>query len=410
MRLLPEGVAELDPNIRWVVETHLRVFEEVVCGPLDREPGAPSTEEAVERMRRAVRRRDKKAEDEAIVDCTRAEMREWWRDFPERQLLTDLYRRDAQRRAKRGSPDSRRRPSHQEGLRVARGLLADIPDTGPLDAEHEAAAVSRVLAGQGLVSNTVPSRAVLRDHIRRSLSSGAHFDALNHICEDLDNRGKAVTGPLAKWRQEVADGRRRRPAMKPIPPHRPANPAQLKRDIHIQFTIEVLKSVGIAPNGYHVSGCRIVAEALGLPEYNGRTHLESVLLEKVLRARDAEALEGHRRTDRARPNPLRRAPQSGYKSLSSPSWGEAASRSSPRRSASAVMGCWKTARLLAQGGRLVATPDRSHHEIPYLMTNFLAARPSTFPSWDVAASPVKRGGDARTTIVHPLLRRPAHAP
>ena len=269
MRLLPEGVAELDPNIQWVVETHLRVLEEVVCGPMDPEPGAPSMEEAVERMRRAVRRKDRKAEDEAIVDYTRAEMREWWQDFPERQLLTDLYRRANIRRAKRGSPpDGGRRPTHQVGLRVARGLLADISDTGSLDAEHEAAAVSRVLAGQGLVSNTVPSRAVLRDHIRRSPSSGAHFDALNHICEDLDNRGKAVTGPLAKWRQEVADGRRRRPAMKPIPPHRPANPAQLARDIHIQFTIEVLKSVGIAPNGYHVSGCRIVAEALGLREYN----------------------------------------------------------------------------------------------------------------------------------------------
>ena len=267
MRLLPEGVAELDPNIRWVVETHLRVFEEVVCGPLDPEPGAPSTEEAVERMRRAVRRRDRKAEDEAIVDYTRAEMREWWQDFPERQFLTDLYRRAAQRRAKR-STDSTRRPTHQVGLRVARGLLADIPDTAPLDAEGEAVAVSRVLAGQGLVSNIVPSRAVLRDHIGRSRSSGAHFDALNHICEELDNRGKAIPGPLAKWRQEVADGRLRRPAIKPIPPHRPANPAQLKRDIHIQFTIEVLKSVGIAPNGHHVSGCRIVAEALGLREYN----------------------------------------------------------------------------------------------------------------------------------------------
>ncbi len=54
--------------------------------------------------------------------------------------------------------------------------------------------------------------------------------------------------------------------MKPIPPHRPANPAQLKRDIHIQFTIEVLKSIGAPPRGSLVSGCRIVAEALGLPE------------------------------------------------------------------------------------------------------------------------------------------------
>ena len=54
--------------------------------------------------------------------------------------------------------------------------------------------------------------------------------------------------------------------MKPKPNHRPANWTRLVRDTHIQFAIEVLKSVGVPPGGTGVSGCRIVAEALGVPE------------------------------------------------------------------------------------------------------------------------------------------------
>ena len=54
--------------------------------------------------------------------------------------------------------------------------------------------------------------------------------------------------------------------MRPIPSHRPANPAQIARDMQIQFVLEVLNRIGIKPNGSFVSGCRIVAEVLGIPE------------------------------------------------------------------------------------------------------------------------------------------------
>ena len=54
--------------------------------------------------------------------------------------------------------------------------------------------------------------------------------------------------------------------MKPKPNHRPANWTRLVREIHIQFTIEFLKGVGVPPRGTAVSGCRIVAEVLGVPE------------------------------------------------------------------------------------------------------------------------------------------------
>ena len=122
------------------------------------------------------------------------------------------------------------------------------------------------MAGKGLFSNIVPSRAELRKYIKLSRSTRVPFDALSLICEELYNRGEAVTGLLAKWRQEVAGGLRRRPAIKPIPPHRPADPAQLEGDIPMQFTIAVLERVGVPPQGNPVSGCRIVAEAFGLPD------------------------------------------------------------------------------------------------------------------------------------------------
>ena len=159
MRLLPEKVSELNPNFRWVIKTRLRIIEDVVLGPPVSGSDPPTMEEAEERMGRAVVLRDRKAEDEAIVDYLRADMWAWWQDFPEQKLLTDLYQRAARRTAATGSLDGRRLPSNEEGLRVAKGLLADLLDTGPLDAEGEAATVARVLAGEGLSPTASPPAA-----------------------------------------------------------------------------------------------------------------------------------------------------------------------------------------------------------------------------------------------------------
>ena len=88
MRSVPETAAEFRSNIRWVVEKRLEIIEEMVCGPPAPWAGTPSMEEAWEQTRRAVGRRDRKAEDEALVDWTRAEVWEWWQGFSELQLLT----------------------------------------------------------------------------------------------------------------------------------------------------------------------------------------------------------------------------------------------------------------------------------------------------------------------------------
>ncbi len=267
MKLLPEYVAELDTNLRWTVEMGLQILEEVVRGPDNSGTGEPSIEKAGQRIRSAVERKDGKAEDGAIVDYQTAATRAVWRDFPdERQFFATLYERHDLRRAKSVPREKRRPLTHREGLRVVKPLLPDIPDTDPLDVEWEADTVAKVLAGQGPFSNILPSRLVWRKYIKGCRSIRVFFDALNYIYEEMRNRGRAIPRLLARWREDVAVGRRRRPAMSPKPNHRPANWTRLVRDIHIQFTIEALKRVGVPPRGEKVSGCRIVAEALGVPE------------------------------------------------------------------------------------------------------------------------------------------------
>ena len=106
MRLIPETAAELGSNIRWVVAKRLEIIEEIALGLQPTVSDIPDIHEAGERILRAVERRDRKAEDEAFVDRTRAEVWEWWQGFSERRLLTDLYRRAVLQEAGCGGPIS----------------------------------------------------------------------------------------------------------------------------------------------------------------------------------------------------------------------------------------------------------------------------------------------------------------
>ena len=49
-------------------------------------------------------------------------------------------------------------------------------------------------------------------------------------------------------------------------PTPPVKPALLLRNLHIQFVIGLLQRVRVPPRGKYVSGCRIVADVLGLSE------------------------------------------------------------------------------------------------------------------------------------------------
>ena len=44
----------------------------------------------------------------------------------------------------------------------------------------------------------VRSPAKLQEYIEGSEASRVYFDALSRICEELENRGEVITGPLAE--------------------------------------------------------------------------------------------------------------------------------------------------------------------------------------------------------------------
>ena len=81
MRLFPEDISEVDPNLRWGAALRMQMLQELASDPQGFEARAPEMEESWKRGWRAVRRRNRKAEDAALVDRTRAELWKWWQGF-----------------------------------------------------------------------------------------------------------------------------------------------------------------------------------------------------------------------------------------------------------------------------------------------------------------------------------------
>ena len=267
LRTLSTCFPDLVDDILWLVEKRLQAIEEVALDPQSSGTVGSQLQDANECLYRAREQGDREAEDEALVDLIKAEMREWWPDFPERQLLADLYRRAARRKVGRGSDDSRRLPSHSEGLRVARCLLDDVaPGAGLFDPESESLAVTEFLIRYWKFHTGLCQTCLLDEFIEDSEDSPACFDALWEIAELLVSLGAGLPVRLRRWLLECAVGRRRRPPLSPLPAHRPVNSGNLVRDVQIHFTIKILRRVGVAPRGSPVSGCRIVAEVLELSE------------------------------------------------------------------------------------------------------------------------------------------------
>ena len=382
MRVFPKKVDDVDPIIRWAVEARLRHIEEIVCGRDASGTDALSAEAAFAGILGSMGS-DWKSDEADVEYYMQADMRGWWRDFPKQELLSLLYRRAARRKEGTGSDDSRRLPEPDEGCRVAKALLSDIRVTGRLDAIWEAAAVSRSLADLALPPIGQLSRTKVREYIKRFRSSPVHYDALSLICEGLDKKGEAIPGFLAIWRQEAADGRRKRPAMQPKPPHRPLSLVKLPRYFHIQFTIEVLDRLGIRPMG-NPSGCSIVAEALAL-EMSERD------VRRIWEARAWRVSSSFM--------PFMRK----YRSLASPSSEKTASPRSRRRPASPRP--WADGRPGDSRRRLAdprVSPAPSQHESSHFISCSSDLRPSTL----FRSAPMPRDSEEETTMSDRLLRRP----
>ena len=221
MRFASTGIDEVVDNVPWLVEKRLQVIEELALEPQGTGTADPSIADAIECLHKALDLRDREAEDEAVVDLIRAQMREWWPSFPERQLLTDMYRRAGRRKAGRGSADSRRRPSHSEGLRVARSLLAETEGKSLLDPARESQAVTEFLVRHWRSHPEQCQNCALEDYIEHSEDSRAHFDALICLVTFIRFWKKDLSVPLYIWWVEYVIRRRRRPPLAPYPTHRP---------------------------------------------------------------------------------------------------------------------------------------------------------------------------------------------
>ena len=272
MRSLPANVTESGSNVRWTIERYLELIEEFACDPEAFGTGGPARGEAMERIRRAVGRKNGKAEERAIVDRMRVDVREYWQEFPELHLLGETFRRAALPKEVGVSPGSTEPPSEEEGRRLARALLAHVPgrslqapiqSADRFDVEWESEALAITLADEWLRAR---SRPLLQDYMKLSQTSLVYFDALVRIRDELNRRGEAIPSRLTKWRQEVDGGRLKRPLKKPIPAGRPVTLPKYLSDLNIQLTIEILDKIGIEPEGGSVSGCQMVSEALATSE------------------------------------------------------------------------------------------------------------------------------------------------
>ena len=135
MKLLPGGFNQLLPIVQRFVELQYEHIEEAALGTLAPETDAPSEEEALECLLRIFEERQEESDRETLEAYMGARAGEWWTDYPECQLLTTLVQRADRRKKWLGTKDDKRRPWHAEGLRIARPLLAGIPDKINLDPE-----------------------------------------------------------------------------------------------------------------------------------------------------------------------------------------------------------------------------------------------------------------------------------
>ena len=271
MRSWPTSVGELDDNVRWAIDSYLKTIEEFARDPSAFGTAGLSTEEVNGRIGLAVERMNKQAEEEAILDGMRVQTRELWQDFPELELLGNHFRRAALRKAGRGFPGTTDPPSQEEGLRLARAvvarlpgrsLMARIPGADWFNLEWESEFISMHMAYHLLLNRSSP---LLRKCVKHS-GIRVHFNAPRFLCEEMERRGESIPGPLKKWHSDTDGGRLGRPPMKPMPKHRPVTMPKFLSDVNIQLTIEILRRIGIQPEGRPVGGCHIVSEALATSE------------------------------------------------------------------------------------------------------------------------------------------------
>ena len=283
-KLLPGGFGQLLPIVQVIVGLHLEYILEAARGTLASGSDAPSEEQALESVIRLFEGSHVEADKRALEEYMRARTWEWWQSYPERRLFSALLVRADLRKRLGGNGDDRRRPTREEGLRIARPLLAGIPDEITLDAEGEYESVARLLAALLSPPMGEPSPEELQRYVQLAKNSPVFGDAVGHYYEELDNPDKNIFRPGIRWQSRAARRSLLRRTKIKVSSSNPVKPAILIRNLHIQFVVGLLKGVSIRPRGAKVSGCEIVGYVLGLSEDS---------IKGILRMRFTEAMMKH---------------------------------------------------------------------------------------------------------------------
>ena len=212
----------------------------------------------------------------------KAGWRKWAHTSPAGRKYREMDQRRALRLAREGTADQRRRPTNSEGVEFAREFLAEVSDrtwwerdgefmTLPsvTDAEQTdwtLGFLPRFLADTWLSPVVGGDPDVLRDFNRNSASSPVFWDALQLIYRGLsEGRGESPHGLLLSLIEALA-GSHSRPVEGAADRKRPTKLGYLGRNVKAQLCLKMLRRVGVPPTGNRVSGCRIVAEVLGISE------------------------------------------------------------------------------------------------------------------------------------------------
>ena len=288
-KLLPGGFGQLLPIVQVIVGLHLEYILEAARGTLASGSDAPSEEQALESVIRLFEGRHLEADKRALEEYMRARTWEWWQSYPERRLFSALLVRADLRKRLGGNGDDRRRPTREEGLRIARPLLAGIPDEITLDAEGEYESVARLLAALLSPPMGEPSPEELQRYTELAKDSPVFGDAVGHYYEGLEDSDKSIFRPGIQWQGRAARRSLLRRTKMKVAPGNPVKPAILIRNLHIQFVLGLLKRVGVPPQGTLVSGCEIVGHVLGISKDGVKDILKMRFTEAMMKHSEAIA-------------------------------------------------------------------------------------------------------------------------
>ena len=126
--------------------------------------------------------------------------------------------------------------------------------------------MARLLAAILLPPMGEPTSEELQRYTRLAQSLSVFEDAVRHFYADLDNATAPLYRPDIRWQRRSGIRHRRYRKRVKVQSHRPVRPAELLRNLQVQFVIGLLDRIGIPPRGKDASGILIVAEALDIPD------------------------------------------------------------------------------------------------------------------------------------------------